>query len=149
MSRNLVLDLRLDCPSCGSSDLCLEDCICPACHLPASIPVAKRDMSVTAWRTYAPLLTALNAENLSWGWSTDTDYTGVLTHSVEILGEYSDCWVEIHRWNNHYICELWRNMRGSRERNEPPEAQQIDTLKAHTEDEAVNWIINARNYGRQ
>jgi hypothetical protein len=106
-------------------------------------------MSVTAWRTYAPLLTALNAENLSWGWSTDTDYTGVLTHSVEILGEYSDCWVEIHRWNNHYICELWRNMRGSRERNEPPEAQQIDTLKAHTEDEAVNWIINARNYGRQ
>lgn len=149
MSRNLVLDLGLDCPSCGSSDLCQEDCGCPACYLPPTIPVSERDASVTAWRTYAPLLSALNAEGVRWGWATETHYTGVLKHSIEILGEYSDCWIEVSRWGNGYICELWRNTRGSRERNEPPEAQHIDSLEAHTEDEAVIWVANAaRNYGR-
>lgn len=146
MSHNLVIDLALDCPSCGTSDICLDDCICPACYLPGGFPDAKKDKSVAEWRAFAPLLAALNGEGIGWGWCTEKQYPDQIKHSVEILG--IGCWVEIYRWGASYLCTLWNNTPGSRERNEAPEPQQLDEITALTDDEVVNWVTNALRYER-
>lgn len=141
MSHNLVIDLGLNCPSCNASDLCAEDCICPACYIsPAD---AQRDANITAWRKYAPLLTALTENDIHWGWTTDTGNCAAHKYLIEIMGDQG--WMEIHRWGDHYVCEAWKRTYGSRERNEAPEAVLLDSVEAYTEDEALNWVDNARH----
>lgn len=64
------------CPACDGVDRCDPDaCICPTCY--TTDPSVE---SMQEWRTFAPVLTELNARNVSWGWGTSASGK----HSVEI-----------------------------------------------------------------
>jgi len=52
-----------ECPSCGDFDVCHSSCICPACD--------GNPDAYEAWKALAPVMAALNAKGITWGWASD------------------------------------------------------------------------------
>lgn len=147
--RNITLDLNINCPSCGSSDVCENECICPACWLPSIVTEGQRDKSVWAWREFAPLLDAMNTEWIPWGWATEKGKAGDPAHSIEVLRYDDDTWYEVELHPKGYVVSHFRRTRGIRETNTAPEVQQLDELLAVTIDEATNFMSPAiQRWGR-
>ena len=145
MGFNLTLDIGLDCVSCHEPDKCSDDCICPSCWWPARYDADARDLAAHAWRCFAPVMKALNDEDLSWGWATEETYKRKVVCSLELLIPNSNEWCEVSRWGDKFVASHWRMKPGSRERNEPPEPLMLDEISAETPDEVVNFIQNC-NY---
>ena len=141
--RNITLDLNLDCADCGSSDVCADGCICPACWLPYLVAENQRDKSVGQWRAFAPLLDAMNAEKIPWGWATEETRNGDPHHSIEVLRRDDDTWYEVTLHASAYLVTHWRRTRGIRETNTPPPCEPIDEVSCLTVDEATNFMSPA------
>lgn len=58
----------IECPSCGEYDRCYDGCACPACFPFAGPSLGEQ---FKAWRAFAPLMKALNDEEIAWQWSLD------------------------------------------------------------------------------
>lgn len=141
--RNITLDMNLNCASCGSSDVCEDECICPACWLPSIVTEGQRDKSIWSWREFAPLLDAMNTEDIPWGWATEKGMTGDPAHSIEVLRYDDDTWYEVELHPKGYVVSHFRRTRGIRETNTPPEVLRLDELLAVTIDEATNFMSPA------
>lgn len=141
--RNITIDLNLDCADCGSSDVCADGCICPACWLPKFVFEGEREKSVWQWREFAHLLAAMNTDRIPWGWATEDTGTGVPKHSIEVLRQDDDTWYEVGLHPEGYVVSHFRRTRGIRETNTAPEIQELDELLARTVDEATNFMSPA------
>ena len=141
--RNLTLDLNIDCPDCGSSDVCADGCICPACWLPSLVAEDQREKSVWAWREFAPLLDAMNKDRIPWGWATEQGNNGQAHHSIEVLRQDDDTWYEVEVHASSWLVTHWRRTRGIRETNTPPSCEPIDEVSCLTVDEATNLMSPA------
>lgn len=141
--RNITLDLNINCPSCGSSDVCENECICPACWLPSIVTEGQRDQSVWAWREFAPLLDAMNKDSIPWGWATEQRSNGQPHHSIEVLRQDDDTWYEVETHESYWLVTHWRRTRGIRETNTPPSWEPIDEVSCLTVDEATNFMSPA------
>ena len=142
--RNITLDLNLDCADCGSSDVCGDGCICPACWLPSLVAEDQRDKSVWQWREFAHLLDAMNADKIHWDWATETSaVTGAPKHSLEVRCLEDDTWYEVVLHPSGYVVTHYRRTAGSRETNTAPEVHELDELLAMTVDEATNFMSPA------
>lgn len=140
---NIALEIGLDCPGCGASDRCGDDCICPLCWPDSGVEEQHRGDSVRQWLEFAPLLTVLNDEDIYWGWSTERR-NGKPKHSLEITSQEDDSTFDVHKHRDGYVITRWRWTRGDRERNIAPEVQELDEILAHTVDEAANFLSPAR-----
>lgn len=141
--RNITLDMNLNCASCGSSDVCEDECICPACWLPSIVAEHQRDKSVWQWREFAPLLDAMNTEKIDWGWATEKGRMGDPLHSIEVLRQDDETWYEVTLHPEGWIVSHFRRTSGSRERDIAPEVQWLDDVLAATVDEATNFMSPA------
>lgn len=89
------------CPSCQEATCNVTDCVCPECW-----PDKKRrhpaEVSQAQWADLTPVMHALNAEDIYWGWATDSQ-----THSLEV--GRGDLLVEIYpRRGGKYLAESYR-----------------------------------------
>lgn len=139
---NIALEIGLNCPDCGGSDRCEGQCVCPACWLPSGVDEEHRDKSVEQWLALAPLLAALNGEEVYWGWSTEPR-NGIPKHSLEIASYDDDSMFEVFPHEGGYLVTHYRWTRGIRETNTPPEVQDLDEVVALTVDEAMNALTSA------
>jgi hypothetical protein len=73
------------CPACGDYDFCHETCICPACE--------RNGDAYAAWKALAPVMHALNAQDIAWSWAVDTVMpTALERYSLDLLVVTKDTW---------------------------------------------------------
>lgn len=84
MNMNMVAPL--ECPSCGEFDICYKDgCVCPSCWLPDGQDYST---ALSAWKYFAPLMIALDAEELSWSWYYKFTHDGFV-YSLEVADDFT------------------------------------------------------------
>lgn len=73
------------CPACEVFDVCHETCICPACE--------RNGDAYEAWKALAPVMRALNAQDVTWSWAVDTVMpTALERYSLDLLVVTKDTW---------------------------------------------------------
>ena len=91
----------MNCPSCGEYDRCYEPgCICPTC---SPSPNENLNQALIAWRLYAPMMKALDDEEVSWGWSRVERRDG---YKYSIEAECNEIYFEITHASHGFILDV-------------------------------------------
>lgn len=124
-------------PSCGRIGFCSDECSCPRC---SSLTDRRWKVeSIAAWDALAPMMRALNAEDVTWLWGTKSHGDDRKPdHSLEI--EYDDKFViSIDRYNDVFHADLHTEIRRAT-RIEPAEWGCVDSTASESVESIVSWV---------
>lgn len=131
---NVMGLVGIDCPGCGARRVCEPDCVCPACW-ESEYDARGFDARLTPWVKLSPVLVALNAEEVEWGWATSDSGA----NSVEILVD-RDSVIEIVHRGDSFIGELF-------ERGDSNSWAVRFTIQSAQATEIVAWVTQCFSEG--
>ena len=134
---NMLVEQNMECPSCREYDICHTDCICPTCTRPTSDKGLNE--IIKQWAFFAPVMAALNNDDVEWGWTTEMQL-GEVKHGLEI--HCDEGWCEVIKRGDKYLVVYFAET-AARTMDSPAVFDEYDTLLVEGNAAAVADFVSS------